>query len=103
MTEKKRLTLPGGFTLPISLVTEHYRAYDRFPVDLDAQEAETILQQVLLDRLQAQLTPGGEILDYTFETQAADGVFTVCLHAECLENIAVEAPLSGAREDAERD
>lgn len=103
ITEKHSLTLGGGFTFPISLLTEHYRAYDSYGVELDAAEAEAILQAGLLARLEESLDEDGQLVDYSFESREENGVFTVTLRAECLENIAVEAPLSGAGEEAELD
>lgn len=102
--KKCSLSVFDSFTFPFSLVTERYSAYEYRQVELDKTEAEAILREGLLARLRESLDTTGEIVDYSFEGREENGVYIVTLQAECLENIAVEAPASGIiGEDTELD
>jgi similar to stage IV sporulation protein len=92
MTTAKYLTLPGGFVLPIAIVRDEYTEYDTVGIKLTVLEAETLLQQRLLDRL--ALASDGEVVKTDFETVLKDGVITVTLTAECLEQIGRERPFT---------
>ena len=102
ITERHSLRLPGGFTLPISLAAEHYRPYTAREIELPREEAEELLKQGLLRRLEESVGQG-EIKDCVFESRLEAGLVTVTLRAECLENIAAEVPLSAAGEETELD
>ena len=99
ISRKSSLTVFDSFTFPFSMTVERYRAYEYRPVELDAAEAEAILQQGLLRRLEQRMDKTGQIVDYSFETREENGVCTVTLQAECLENIAVEVPVSDILEE----
>ncbi|MGI6578422.1 MAG: sporulation protein YqfD [Eubacteriales bacterium] len=95
IVKKTQLSLPGGYVLPITWVTENYLEYNTHQGQLDAEVAAYILRQGLKSRLE-EMVPEGEILrtDYTL---ALDGSFyTMTLTAECLEDIAktVEIPIN---------
>ncbi len=92
MTTIKYLTLPGGFVLPIAIVRDEYTEYDPVGIKLPVLEAETLLQRRLLDRL--ALASDGEVVKTDFETTLKDGVVTVTLTAECLEQIGRERPFT---------
>lgn len=82
------LTLPGGVELPISITRETVRAYTVTPVELDLDAAITLLEDGLRRELDEilQETDGQPVrLDYTAVVE--DGMLTVTLLAECVEQI----------------
>lgn len=94
ITERTQLSLPRGYVLPITWVSERYIEYESYEGQLDAEIAAEILRQCLRRRLEEEVSEG-EIVrtDYYLGT---DGIFyTMRLTAECLEDIAetVEIPL----------
>ena len=46
------------------------------------------------------MAPNGQILSRTYAVNRANGLVTVTLRAECLENIAAEVPMTQAEKDA---
>jgi len=93
--KKTRLSLPGGYVLPITWITESYLEYNTHQGQLDAEVAAYILRESLRGLLE-EMVPEGEIVrtDYTLRL---DGEFyTMTLTAECLEDIAktVEIPIN---------
>ena len=92
ITTVKYLTLPGGLTLPIAVARDEYVEYDAVAAQLSVLDAETLLQKSLLDRL--DLMSGGDVVKTDFSTTLENGVVTVTLTAECLEQIAAERPFT---------
>lgn len=90
---EKILKLPTGNVLPLSLVTEKYSEYEPTDAKLTIPAAEAILEQRLLDRL-ANIIGDGEIVTTVFDTTLQNGIITVTLSAECLEQIASERPFT---------
>lgn len=93
MTTVKKLTLPTGNVLPISIVKETYREYEPVKAEMALLDAERMLQKRLLARL-ARLIGDGEITSTSFTSSLDGGVLTVTLSAECLEQIAAERPFT---------
>jgi similar to stage IV sporulation protein len=92
ITERK-LRLPLGGVLPITVVTERYEEYT-LPRAADmAADAEETLRRALMSRLDG-LVGDGEIRAAVFETSEADGVSVMTLRAECVEQIAVRRPMA---------
>ena len=92
LTMEKYLSLPGGVVLPVAIVRDEYTAYDSVTTKLTVLETEMMLQQRLLDRLDKSCD--GEVVKTEFTTILNDGVVTVTLSAECLEQIAKERPFT---------
>ena len=94
ITERTQLSLPRGYVLPITWVSERYIEYESYEGQLDAEIAAEILRQCLRRRLEEEVSEGKIVrTDYYLGT---DGIFyTMRLTAECLEDIAetVEIPL----------
>ncbi len=86
MTEEKVLTLPGGYMLPVALVTETYRFYETEPVDT-AMVAEDILMKELCQYVQADMI-AGEILSCTSSMVDDGGVYRLNAIYSCREMIA---------------
>lgn len=93
ITTEKVFRLPTGNVLPLTLVTEEYREYETAPAQMPVLEAASILQECLMERLRGHIGDG-EIVTTDFETNLNNGVLTVTLRAECLEQIAAERPFT---------
>lgn len=88
------LALDGVFTLPVRLVQETCTEYTITPVqqspDALAAELETQLTEYLTDLL----GKNGEITRASVSFSQSGGVLTATLHAECLEEIGKEVPMT---------
>ena len=93
ITEKRSLSLPDGTVLPISLVRETYTEYEKVSATMAQEQAEDILKEELLAALSEEIGDG-EIAETYFDTSVQNGVITVTLNAECLEQIGETRPLS---------
>jgi similar to stage IV sporulation protein len=91
MTQTSTLTLPGGITLPISLIEETYRAYTVSPADVDAASARDELQSFTRDYVFSGLV-GGSITQFRTSLREDNGVYLLDSVAECSEQIALEVP-----------
>ena len=87
ITAEDNIRLPTGNILPIVIVRETYTEYEKTAVTLSRDEAENLLEKQLLSLLSSLITDG-EIAETQFETALQDGVLTMTLKAECLEQIA---------------
>lgn len=86
--ETRSLTLRGGVTLPLSLVTCRCREYQPAGLSLDRDSAERYLRSLLENRLSDAVGEGGEVLDAVWQVEERDGVLTVRVDARCREQIA---------------
>ena len=84
MYREYRVTLPGGFTLPIALSIEKITAYDSTPQNLFSQEE--MLSSFALRYLSDQMT-AGKILDDDMTVSQGDGLWL--LNGEKQEQIGV--------------
>ncbi len=82
----------GGFHFPVNLVTTEYREYEPVKSVIGKEEAEALLESRLLERL-SEITGDAKLIKTQYETTVEDGVITVTLSAECLEQIGVVSPL----------
>lgn len=87
---KERLSLPGGMALPIEVVTAEYREYIPTPALMNEDDAELILKNGLVKKLQDETR--GEPLSLEFLSAADGDFFVVTLQAECMEDIALTVP-----------
>lgn len=85
--ETDSLTLPGGLALPLSLTRETIRAYTTQLTPLNDEQAEALLCDALLERLEALIGEEGEVVGADYSAAVADGLLTVTLTAECREEI----------------
>lgn len=81
--KEKRLTV-FGVVLPVGIVTETYTEYET--VELPLADAEGILKTRLLNSLEEKIDDG-EIVWTEFETAKENGIVTVTMTAECIEQI----------------
>ncbi len=92
MTSRSTLHI-GDAALPLTLVRERREQYELVPAEWDSAEAERLLKAELLRRLEEELGDG-YALSTDFVSTEENGVLTVTLTAECVENIAVSRTLS---------
>lgn len=100
--ERTRLTLPGGFDLPLVVEKTSLREYAPVEAARDRAVLEAELQTELLARLDAE-TGGAEVVSTAFEFYEADGCLCAVLTAECREDIAlgVEIPAAAGQNFSE--
>lgn len=91
------LSIKDVFTLPVALVKETFVHYTSAAGETSDQER---LKADLLAELKDRMAPNGQILSRTYAVNRANGLVTVTLRAECLENIAAEVPMTQAEKDA---
>lgn len=87
MISRKQVTLPGGVTLPISLLVETYTPYEVKTVSQDREQVrQTLMENVCRDILsQAQ---AGELLASSGALRQANGAYILTAMVECREMIA---------------
>lgn len=79
----------GVFVFPLTLVCEKLTPYELTQIETDAAALEAELSSRLTAELLRRIN-GGTIESSTLVSTTNDGVLTVTLRAECLENIAEE-------------
>lgn len=89
MIIREVLTLPGGYTFPVTLITETFVTMDSAPRTLSRQEAEAILSDYGRRTVTASMV-AGQILSCDSKIQAAGGCFAVSSVYACREMIARE-------------
>lgn len=94
IVSKHRLGIKGLFELPITLVKETSKAYEKQSADYPEDAAKARLEALLNDELTRKIGKDGEIIssDYTFSV--VDGFAVGTIRSECKQNIAVEKEMS---------
>lgn len=87
--EYKAATLPGGAVMPLTLVRETYEEYEPSSGAVAPEDAERMLKAKLLYDLERRIGDGA-VVTADYETAAGEGLLTVTLRAECVEEIAAE-------------
>ena len=80
------LVLPGGLEMPLAVRRETFREYAAAPAAVDREAARALLEERLLAALEAEVGEG-EIVSARYEAREEDGLLTVTLQAECVEEI----------------
>lgn len=91
--ERKQWTLPGGFALPLTWMTETYLPYETARKARTREEAMEIGTALLEARLAEQVGPDGEIVSVRTASAARGDWLLVTLSAECLEQIGQTVPI----------
>ena len=89
MINRKLLTLPGGYTFPVTLITETWVSAETELRSLTRQEAENILSDYGRRTVTASMV-AGEILSTSGKTRTGGGCFAVSAVYACREMIARE-------------
>lgn len=89
IVETRTLSLPGGGTLPVTLIKETAREYETAPAELDRDAAAALLERDLRGELDEILKQtDGTCLRTDCTAHVDGGTLTVTLLAECTEQIA---------------
>jgi len=86
ITKIQWLTMPGGQTLPIALLSEQVRETELLSLPVETEGAVELLSGELNDRL-ALLVEDGEVVGREISWEQNGGLLTVRLLAECREEI----------------
>ena len=89
MYEENYVTLPGGFQLPVAIVTEVWTYYDCGDQPVDLRMEEDRLRSSARSYLSEQMI-AGSILSSDISVQTQDGVFVLTGEYACLEMIGRE-------------
>lgn len=89
MIVRKTISLPGGYTLPVSFITETCIHRRTVPDRIEREEAAELLASFLSADTEAQMI-AGEILSSREQTVSANGVFRYSGSYVCREMIARE-------------
>jgi similar to stage IV sporulation protein len=84
---------PLGIALPLTVVRERWRFYEKQPVTLRRARAEQQGEAALKAYLEAQVAPYGEILSTLCDAKQEGEVLRVILRAECREEIGRRVPI----------
>ena len=92
ITKVRQGRLPTGAALPISLRQETFREYEVTEVSVDLQAAQNLLEEQLLQRLEALVGEEGEVRAVKTSARVDGDLLKVTVESECLEEIGREAP-----------
>ncbi len=98
MNTMKKLCLPGGAELPVSLEIEHFWQYTPQTAQLPAGDAKAIGTDYLLRHTEKSMM-AGEILKQSFALQKTGNCYLICGNLECHEMIAKTVPGGWKNED----
>ena len=91
MTERKALTLPGGFSLPVTLVVETYRPYEAVQTQVPQAQAQAALCEYAQRSVLGDMI-AGKILGQEPAFREASGLFWMDMTCACQEMIARQRP-----------
>ena len=92
ITTEYACSLPGVFTLPVSLVRERRLPYATRAAAVTQEDANAELEQALMETLLRRIGADGEIVSSAFTQTALGETLVVTLRAECEQEIAAERP-----------
>ena len=93
ITKHTMLRVPPGIALPVVWTSETFTEYERTAYSQDVSGARGHLYGVLDAMLKDAIGGGGQIVSADFTETPGDGTLVCGLTAECLEPIAVTAPI----------
>lgn len=102
MIERKPLTLPGGYELPVALVIETCRPYTLEEVSLTPLDGQLRLEAYVEDAVSGAMV-AGKILERSFSISRIDGCFRLDWLLECEEMIAQQVEFQYTEEDFTHD
>ncbi len=89
MYSERYVTLPGGFQLPIRLVTEVWTSYECSQQETDSEQAESILKQ-FTDRYLPSVMIAGRVLQSAERITMENDAYILLGNYACLEMIGLE-------------
>ena len=90
---RKQWTLPGGFVLPLTWVTETYVPYETVRTQRTREQAMEMGSALLEAYLAERIGPDGEIVSVRAASAVQGDWLLVTLSAECLEQIGQTVPI----------
>ena len=93
ITTYRAWTLPGGFRLPVTTVTERWTPYEAAETERSADLARQEGEALLLGLLEQAVGEDGSITQTRFAAARQGEYLLVTLKAECLEQIGRSVPL----------
>lgn len=88
MYEEKYLTLPGGFQLPVAIITEHRIYFDHTEM-LGTESADYSWMTEASDAYQRSQMLAGEIINSDRVPQPQEGAYVLTSHYSCVEMIGI--------------
>lgn len=98
MIDRKNLSLPGGYELPIALLIETYIPCETRPCAVSPEQAEEQMLSSVREAVLSQ-TKAGELLRCEASMTEENGVYQLALTLECREMIAETAEIKWNEED----
>ena len=92
MTTEKPLTLPGGYTLPVSLTVTVFREYTVSTQPVEQTQAQLLLEQCVRQQLLGTMT-AGTIQSMSVSVRQETGCYRLTGTAECQEEIGTVAEI----------
>ena len=89
----KKISLPGGLRLPMTVRREKVYEYRTAPCQRSEAQALREGQSALLRQLKAQLCPDAAVESTLFSHRTEGDWLIITLSAECLEQIGIEIPI----------
>ena len=87
-----KITTVRQSALPLALVREQFREYQAVTLELDRDQAQTMVEERLLEQLRTLIGEDGTVSASRFTARVEEGILEVTLNAECREEITVEQP-----------
>lgn len=87
-----KITTVRQSALPLALVRERFREYQAVTLELDRDQAQTMVEGRLMEQLRAIIGEDGTVSASRFTARVEEGILEVTLNAECREEITVEQP-----------
>ncbi len=87
-----KITTVRQSALPLALVRERFREYQAVTLELDRDQAQTMVEGRLMEQLRAIIGEDGTVSASRFTARVEEGILEVTLNAECREEITVERP-----------
>lgn len=87
-----KITTVRQSALPLALVREQFREYQAVTLELDRDQAQTMVEGRLLEQLRTLIGEDGTVSASRFTARVEEGILEVTLNAECREEITVERP-----------
>lgn len=94
IVSEHRLGIEGFFEMPVTLVKETSKAYEKRSADYSDCEAKARLEALVNDELMRKIGKDGGVVSSEYTFSVIDGFAVGTLRAECKQNIAVEKEMT---------
>lgn len=88
------MSIDGVFTLPVTMIRETYVEYVPTGTEQSVDKAKQEMETELREYLESLLEEGDSVTSASVSFSESEGVLTATLHAECLEDIGMEVPMT---------